>query len=87
MSANALVQTRINPEIKDEATAVLQAIGLTVSDAVRLMLTRVAHEKALPFEPLTPNETTIAAMREARSGHLKSFDSVEALMDDLHAEN
>ena len=87
MAANALVQTRINPEIKDEATIVLRAIGLTVSDAVRLMLTRVAHDKALPFEPLTPNETTIAAMREARVGNLKSFDSVEALLDDLHAED
>jgi DNA-damage-inducible protein J len=86
MAANALVQTRIDGTIKDEATVVLNAIGLTVSDAVRLMLTRVAREKSLPFEPLTPNETTIAAMREARAGNLKSFDSVEALMDDLHAE-
>lgn len=87
MPVNTLVQTRINPEIKEEATAVLQAIGLTVSDAVRLMLTRVARDKALPFEPLTPNETTIAAMREARAGNLKSFNSVEALMDELHAED
>jgi len=84
MAANALVQTRINGAIKDEATVVLSAIGLTVSDAVRLI--RVAREKALPFEPLTPNETTIAAMREARAGNLKSLDSVEAQLDDLHAE-
>jgi len=87
MAANSLVQTRINAEIKEEAAVVLQTMGLTVSDAVRLMLTRVAHDKALPFEPLTPNETTIAAMREARVGNLKSFDSVEALLDDLHAED
>jgi len=87
MAANALVQTRINAEIKEEAAVVLQAMGLTVSDAVRLLLTRVAHDKVLPFEALTPNETTIAAMREAREGNLKSFDSVEALMDDLHAED
>jgi len=86
MAANALVQTRIDGTIKDEAAVVLSAIGLTVSDAVRLMLTRVAREKSLPFDPLTPNETTIAAMREARAGNLRSFDSVEALMDDLHAE-
>ena len=84
MAAIALVQTRINGAIKDEATVVLSAIGLTVSDAVRLI--RVAREKALPFEPLTPNETTIAAMREARAGNLKSLDSVEAQLDDLHAE-
>ena len=41
-------------------------MGLTVSDAFRIMLTRIAHEKALPFEPLVPNATTIAAMKEAR---------------------
>ena len=51
------------------------------------MLTRVAREKALPFEPLVPNETTTAAIREARAGNLKSFDSVGALMADLHAED
>ena len=62
-------------------------MGLTVSDAFRLLLTRIAREKKLPFEPLTPNETTIAAMREARAGNLRSFDSVEALMADLHAED
>ncbi|WP_237388518.1 type II toxin-antitoxin system RelB/DinJ family antitoxin, partial [Xenorhabdus sp. Sc-CR9] len=65
--ANHLVQTRIDGAIKEEAAAVLNPMGLTVSDAVRLMLTRVAREKALPFEPLVPNETTIAAMREARA--------------------
>ena len=83
MSANALVQTRINPEIKDEATAVLQAIGLTVSDAVRLMLTRVAHEKALPFEPLIPNQATIAAMKEAREGKLETvtLDDLQSAID------
>jgi DNA-damage-inducible protein J len=87
MPTNTLIQTRINSEVKEEAAAVLRAIGLTVSDAVRLMLTRVARDKALPFELLTPNETTIAAMREARAGNLRSFHSVEALIDDLHAED
>lgn len=72
MAANQLVQTRIDGEIKAEASAVLAAMGLTVSDAVRLMLTKVAREKALPFEPLIPNETTIAAMKEARHGKLET---------------
>lgn len=84
MAANAVVRARIDEHIKDEATVVLAAIGLTVSDAFRIMLTRVAREKALPFEPLIPNEETIAAMREARRGDLASFDSIEALMADLH---
>lgn len=87
MSANAVVRARIDEHIKIEATAVLAAVGLTVSDAFRLMLTRVAHDKALPFEPLIPNDETIAAMREARQGKLKSFDSIEALMTDLNADH
>ena len=88
MAANALVQTRINGIVKDEAAAVLATMGLTVSDAVRLMLTRVAHDKALPFEPFRPNAETIAAMQEARAGkNSKRFDSVEALMADLNADD
>jgi DNA-damage-inducible protein J len=87
MSENAVVRARIDLLIKEEASSVLAAMGLTVSDAFRLLLTRIAREKKLPFEPLTPNETTIAAMREARAGNLRSFDSVEALMADLHAED
>jgi len=87
MPANALVQTRIDGSVKDEAALVLATMGLTVSDAVRMMLIRVAHDKALPFEPLTPNAATIAAMKEARAGKLKSFASVDALMADLDADD
>jgi DNA-damage-inducible protein J len=83
MSANALVQTRINGVVKAQAAAVLATMGLTVSDAVRLLLTRVAHDKALPFEPLRPNAETIAAMEEARSGNLETVTLAElqALLD------
>jgi DNA-damage-inducible protein J len=49
MTSNALVQTRIDAEVKDRATAVLESMGLTVSDAVRMLLTRIANEGALPF--------------------------------------
>ncbi len=87
MAANHLVQARINPDVKDEAAAVLAAMGLTVSDAVRLLLTKVAHEKKLPFAPLVPNAVTIEAMKEARRGGLPRFASVEDLLDDLHAED
>jgi DNA-damage-inducible protein J len=87
MAANQLVQTRIDGAIKAEAAVVLAAMGLTVSDAVRLLLTRVAREHALPFDPLVPNAVTIAAMKEAREGKLASFDSVEALMADLHSDD
>ena len=85
MAANALVQTRIDSAVKDEAAAVLAAMGLTVSDAVRLLLTKIAHEHALPFDPLIPNAKTIAAMREVRRGNLPSFTTVDELMSDLNA--
>ena len=61
MPANAVVRARIDEHIKEEATVVLAAMGLTVSDAFRIMLTRIAREKALPFEPLVPNTETIEA--------------------------
>ena len=87
MAANAVVRARIDEHIIEEATVVLASMGLTVSDAFRLMLTRIAKEKALPFEPLVPNAETIAAMKEARSGKLKSFDSMDALLEDLNEED
>jgi DNA-damage-inducible protein J len=88
MAANALVQTRINGTVKAEASAVLATMGLTVSDAVRLMLIRVAQDKVLPFEPFRPNAETIAAMEAARRGEgMESFDSIEALMADLNADD
>lgn len=85
MPANAVVRARIDKHIKEEATVVLAAMGLTVSDPFRIMLTRVAHEKALPFELLIPNAETIEAMREARRGGLTSFATVDKLMADLNA--
>jgi DNA-damage-inducible protein J len=87
MASNAVVRARIDENIKDEAAAVLAAMGLTLSDAFRILLTRIAREKALPFEPLIPNEETVAAMKEARRGKVASFASVEALMADLHQDD
>jgi len=87
MAANTVVRARIDERIKEEATVVLASMGLTVSDAFRMMLTRIAVEKALPFEPLAPNAKTIAAMKKARRGKLKSFESVDALLKDLNAKD
>lgn len=66
MAANSLVQARIDGAVKEEAAAVLASMGLTVSDAVRMLLTKVAKEHALPFDPLIPNPETVEAMKEAR---------------------
>ena len=87
MPSSQLVQARVDREVKEEAAAVLAAMGLSVSDAVRLLLTRVAREKALPFAPLIPNAETVAAMREARAGNLPRFEDVQGLFDDLHADD
>jgi DNA-damage-inducible protein J len=83
MPANTVVRARIDEHIKEEASIVLAAMGLTVSDAFRIMLTRVAREKALPFEPLVPNATTIKAMKQARRGGLKAvtLDKLQAVLD------
>jgi len=62
MTINDVVRTRIDPQIEAGAAAVLRAMGLTVSDAFRLLLTRVAHDRALPCEILIPNADTFAAM-------------------------
>jgi DNA-damage-inducible protein J len=83
MSANAVVRARIDEHIKEEATVVLAAMGLTVSDAFRLMLTRIARDKSLPFDPLVPNAETIAAMKEARGGNLETvtLKDLQAVLD------
>ncbi len=65
MAANALIQTRIDPIVKEKATAVLEELGMTVSDAVRILLTRTAHEGALPF-PLNANGASYDAWFRAK---------------------
>ena len=87
VAANGLVQARVDNAVKKEAAAVLATIGLTVSDAVRLLLMRIAHDKAMPFNPLIPNAETIAAMQEAREDNSPGFNTIEELFADLHADN
>lgn len=81
-----MIHARISRRTKAQATKALAAMGLSVSDAIRVLLTRIAAEKALPFNVQVPNAKTIAAMEEARRGGLKSFNSVADLMADLNAE-
>ena len=67
MASNAVVRSRINPAVKEKATAVLEEMGLTVSDVMRIVLTRVANENALPFD-LRPNKLTRATMAKTAEG-------------------
>lgn len=87
MATDAIVRARIDGQVKEKATTVLAEMGLSVSDAIRMLLVRVAAEKALPFEARVPNAETVAAMQELERGGGKSFATVEALMADLNADD
>jgi DNA-damage-inducible protein J len=87
MPQNSVVRARIDERIKQEAAAVLAAMGLTVSDAFRLLMVRVAKDKVLPFEPLTPNSKTIAAIKAARRGRLTTAGSPRKLIERLNADD
>ena len=82
---NTVVRARIDEHVKEEAAAVLATIGLTVSDAFRLMMLRIAKDKALPFEPLIPNAETVDAMLAARRGELIHVGDVPNLLKVLNA--
>jgi DNA-damage-inducible protein J len=84
-TTNSVVRARIDGRIKDEAEAVLASIGLTVSDAFRMMMVRIATEKALPFEPLIPNAETIEAIMAARRGELTKVGHADDLLESLNA--
>ena len=87
MAATEMVHVRVNKRVKAKASKTLAAMGLSVSDAVRVLLTRVAAEEALPFEVKVPNAATRTAMEEARKGGLPTFNSVSDLLSDLNAED
>lgn len=87
MPATEMVHVRIDKRIKTKAAKTLANMGLSVSDAVRVLLTRVAAEKALPFDVKVPNPTTVAAIREARAGKLRRFRDVSDLLADLNADD
>lgn len=89
MAATAFVRARIDEQIRDEAADVLAELGLTVSDVLRMTLTRVARDRALPLELKIPNAETRAAMEEARTAmkaRVARFSAPEALFDALEAK-
>jgi DNA-damage-inducible protein J len=85
MAQNSVVRARIDDRTRRQAAAALKKVGLTVSDAFRLLLVRVAAEKVLPFEPLNPNAETIAAMKAARRGELVKVGKPDKLLRSLNA--
>ena len=83
MSTDTVVRARIDSDTKARATEALKAMGLSVSDVIRLVLLRVAEEKRLPFIVQVPNATTVEAMKELDDGKGQRFDNAEQLFRDL----
>ena len=81
--ATTMVHIRVDEKVKKRAAKTLAAMGMSVSDAVRILLIRVAAEKALPFHVRVPNATTVNAMQAADRGEGKRFKTPEALFKNL----
>lgn len=80
---DTVIRARIDADTKARAEAALQAMGLTMSDAIRLLMVRVAEERRLPFEVRVPNAETRAAMDELAEGRGEGFETPDALFDAL----
>ena len=87
MTASSMIHIRIDETTKTQATEALAAMGLSVSDAVRALLVRVAVEKELPFVLRVPNAATVAAMKEARSIAQARFKTAPDLLNALTEES
>jgi DNA-damage-inducible protein J len=79
------VHARIQPLLKAQAEAVLNKLGISISEAISIYFSQIALQKGLPFDVKVPNKKTLAAMQEARAGRTKSFASAAELMRDLNA--
>lgn len=83
MSKDSVVRARIDAGTKEKATKALEAMGLSVSDAIRLLMTRVAQEERLPFDIKVPTPATKRAMRDLEERKAQRFKSVDEMFEDL----
>ena len=86
-TADTYVRARIDTVTKERASDALAAMGLSISDAIRLLMLRIADERRLPFEVKAPNATTRKAIAELEAGKGKRFTSTAALMADLNEDD
>jgi DNA-damage-inducible protein J len=86
-TSDTYVRARIDTKTKARAAEALEAMGLSISDAIRLLMLRIADERRLPFEVKAPNAETRAAIAELEVGKGQRFDGVDDLMADLHADD
>ena len=83
MGSDSVVRAGIDGETKARATEALKAMGLSVTDVIRMELLRIAEERRLPFTVQVPNPTTLRAMKEVDEGRGRRFDEAEELFRDL----
>jgi DNA-damage-inducible protein J len=86
-TSDTYVRARIDSDTKERAAAALEAMGLSISDAIRLLMHRVADDYRLPFEIKAPNNRTRKAMKELELGKNKRFKNINALMEDLNEDD
>lgn len=84
---NTVVRARIDADTKERAADALEAMGLSISDAIRLLMLRIADERRLPFEVKVPNATTRKAIEELEAGKGKRANTIEELMAELDADD
>jgi DNA-damage-inducible protein J len=87
IAADTYVRARIDSNTKERAADALEAMGLSISDAIRLLMLRIADERRLPFDVKVPNTATRKAISELEADKGKKFNSVDDLMADLHADD
>jgi DNA-damage-inducible protein J len=87
MATDTVVRARIDVDVKTQATEILDKMGLSVSDAIRMLMIRIAREKALPFVVRIPNAETAAARADLEAGKGKKFNSVSDLMAELNEDD
>lgn len=85
--SDTYVRARIDTNTKERAAEALEAMGLSISDAIRLLMLRIADEHRLPFDIKVPNVRTRKAISELEAGKGKRFNSVKSLMEDLNADD
>lgn len=85
--ANTVVRARINTDTKERASNALAAMGLSISDAIRLLMVRIADERRLPFEIKSPSLETKNAIEELEAGKGEKFNSLSGVMDALNEKN
>lgn len=84
MANNTTIQVRVDSSIKEQTESILDKLGMTISEAIRLYLKQIIMRKEIPFELKIPNTATLHAIEELESGKGETFDNVDALFEDLN---